>query len=224
MKLKSYKNYRECPICKQVFPLTRDYFMRYGNVGGYHTICRSCEKHLNIENEWKDGHLLCHKCFQYKDENEFSPNGSNSNIRNNRRYICKKCTTERQREHYSKLDINKKLETCLRFRLLGAKDRATRNNIPFDLDLQYIISLWETQKGLCALSELPMTCELKQGRTSTNVSIDKIDKNLGYVKGNIQLVCMACNQIKSDLLEDEMYNFCKNIVKVYENKNNINPK
>lgn len=42
--------------------------------------------------------------------------------------------------------------------------------------------------------------------------------------GNIQLVCMACNQIKSDLSESEMYNFCKNIVEVYENKNIKNPK
>jgi len=62
-----------------------------------------------------------------------------------------------------------------------------------------------------------MTYELKCGRTPTNVSIDKIDKSKGYVTENIQLVCMACNQIKSDMSEDWMYYFCKNIVDNYEN-------
>lgn len=222
MKSKSYKNYRECPICKQVLPLTRDCFKRYGNVGGYHQVCKECEKQLDIEKEWKDGLLLCHNCLQYKTEDNFTPNSTKSVIRNNRRHICKECATKRQRNHDLELSDNEKLEKCLRWRFLAAKDRAVKHNISFNLELQYILDLWDSQKGVCALSGLPMTFELKQGRISTNVSIDKIDRTLGYVKGNIQLVCMACNQIKSDLTEIEMYNFCKNIVKNYENKNNIN--
>ena len=222
MKSKSYKNYRECQICKRVLPLTRDYFKRYGSVGGYHQICKECENKLNIEKEWKDGLLLCHDCLQYKDETKFSAHGAKSIIRHNRRHICKECATKRQRKYDITLNKDKKLEKCLRFRFLGARDRAIKNNIPFDLELQYIIDLWYIQNGMCALSGLPMTFELKQGRVPTNVSIDKIDRTLGYIKGNIQLVCMACNQIKSDLTEIEMYNFCKNIVKNYENKNNIN--
>ena len=67
-----------------------------------------------------------------------------------------------------------------------------------------------------------MTYLLKEGRIPTNISIDKIDRTKGYTIGNIQLVCMACNQIKSDLTEEEMYNFCKKIVEIYENKNNKN--
>lgn len=221
MKSKFYKNYRECPVCKQALPLTRDYFMRYGSNTGYHQVCRECEKKADIENEWKDGLLLCHDCLQYKDESEFSAHGSTNPVRHNRRHICRSCTTERQRKHDINLENGKKLEKCLKHRLLGAKDRAAKQNIPFDLELQYIIDLWHIQKGVCALSNLPMTFELKQGRTPTNVSIDKIDRELGYIKGNVQLVCMACNQIKSDMNEHEMYNFCKNIVKCYEDKNNI---
>jgi hypothetical protein len=69
-----------------------------------------------------------------------------------------------------------------------------------------------------------MTFIFNSGRISTNISIDKIVPSKGYTMGNIQLVCMACNQIKSDLSESEMYNFCKNIVEVYENKNIKDPK
>lgn len=224
MKSKSYKNYKECQICKRTLPLTREYFARFGTGNGYHQICRDCEKKLDIEKEWKDGLLLCHDCLQYKEESEFTANATQSSIRHNRRHICNACNTERQRKHDVALSDNKKLIKCLRFRFLGARDRAFKKQIPFNVELEDLINLWNKQRGLCALSGIKMTFELKMGRTSTNVSIDKINKDLGYTKDNIQLVCMACNQMKSDLSETEMYQFCKNVVEHYENKNSIGSK
>lgn len=35
---------------------------------------------------------------------------------------------------------------------------------------------------------------------------------LGYIKGNIQLVCMAVNQMKSDLTIEQLKYFCKSIL------------
>lgn len=58
-----------------------------------------------------------------------------------------------------------------------------------------------------------MTYALDNGRTFTNVSIDRINSNLGYKKDNIQLVCMAVNQMKSDLSIQELYMFCEAILK-----------
>lgn len=106
----------------------------------------------------------------------------------------------------------------------GAKDRAISQNLEFNITTDYLRYLWNKQEGKCALSNLDMTFIFNSGRISTNISIDKIVPSKGYTMGNIQLVCMACNQIKSDLSESEMYNFCKNIVEVYENKNIKNPK
>lgn len=225
MKLNTYKNYRVCPECKQKLPLARQYFKRLktpqGKVGFHHT-CKECEKRVKINKEWKDGKLLCHCCGEYKEETEFSAKGGIDLVRNDRRATCKSCYTEKQRIRFLSLDPDTKLHKCLNSRLLGAKDRATKHHIPFDLTLGYLQSLWNRQQGLCALSGIKMTYELQVGRTHTNVSIDKIDRNGGYVTGNIQLVCMACNQIKSDLTEDEMYSFCKKIVEHYENKNKEN--
>lgn len=224
MKSKYYKNYRTCKSCGNELPLNPQFYRRNLREGHYifHLICKDCENVIKKMPEWKDGKLLCHRCREYKDEVLFTSNNTTNSERHFRRHICNKCNAERQREHDIELDSDIKLVKCLRFRFLGARDRAIKNNIPFNLELQYIIDLWNSQNGICALSGLPMTFELKQGRVPTNVSIDKIDRTLGYTKGNIQLVCMACNQIKSDLTELEMYNFCKNIVKQYESKNNIN--
>lgn len=224
MTSKYYKNYRTCSICGNEYPLTREYFKRntLHSVERFHHKCRSCETEEYVKSEWRDGNLLCHKCGLFKPEDCFSKNGKSCEARNNRKRVCKKCASKRQREIDLGLQSDEKLKKCLRFRFLGARGRAIRNNIPFNLELNDVINLWEAQDGLCALSGLPMTFELRRGRIPTNVSIDKIDSRLGYVRGNVQLVCMACNQIKSDLTDIEMYNFCKNIVKCYESKNNIN--
>ena len=134
MKLNTYKNYRTCPICGKNLPFSRKFFKRVNKRGqeSLHLVCRECEDKMALEEEWKDGKLLCHYCGEYKPVECFSPNGGESSIRNNRRSICNECNSKRQR------------------------------------------------------------------------------------------VCMACNQIKSDITEEEMYNFCKKIVKTYENKNNKN--
>lgn len=218
------KKYKICDSCGENLPYNRTYYRRFGANKGmtYHTTCRKCEDIYKHMQEWKEGKLLCHKCYQYKDEIEFSSNSTNSEVRHNRRYICKDCYTKTQKHHNLNLDDNKKLFKCLRFRFLGARDRATKYNISFDLTYDYIVKLWHNQKGICALSGISMTYALQEGRVPTNVSIDKIDRTKGYIQGNIQLVCMACNQIKSDLTDLEMYNFCKKIVDQYESKNNIN--
>lgn len=221
MKLNTYKNYRICPICSRELPFNRAFFKRTNKKGqdSLHLVCRECEDKISKESEWKDGKLLCHYCGEYKSIDNFSPNGSKSAVRNNRRKICKECYSKRQRYHDISLSDSKKLDKCLRFRFLGARDRALKSNIYFNITYEYIKELWKYQNGLCALSGIPMTYSLKEGRVPTNVSIDKIDRTRGYTKDNIQLVCMACNQIKSDLTEEEMYNFCKKIVEYYENKN-----
>lgn len=63
--------------------------------------------------------------------------------------------------------------------------------------------------------------DLYQGRTFTNVSIDQINPHLGYTKENIQLVCMAVNQMKSDMSIEELYMFCEAIIKTKSNDKTI---
>lgn len=57
-----------------------------------------------------------------------------------------------------------------------------------------------------------MTYAFNSGRVPTNVSVDRIDSNKSYTKNNIQLVCMAVNQMKSDLDMITFYRFCEAIL------------
>lgn len=49
-------------------------------------------------------------------------------------------------------------------------------------------------------------------RVPTNISVDRIDPKQGYIKGNLQLVCMAVNQMKSDLTIEQLKYFCRSIL------------
>ncbi|MEI6186869.1 MAG: hypothetical protein WCP46_00005 [Alphaproteobacteria bacterium] len=73
--------------------------------------------------------------------------------------------------------------------------------------------LWDKQNGVCAISGINMTFEMDNGRVYTNLSVDRKDSNIGYIKDNIHLVCMAVNQMKSDLTLNELLYFCESIIK-----------
>ena len=60
-----------------------------------------------------------------------------------------------------------------------------------------------------------MTYELDNGRVFTNVSIDQKNPGQGYTKENIQLVCSAVNQLKSNWDMDTVIYICKQIVNNY---------
>jgi hypothetical protein len=77
------------------------------------------------------------------------------------------------------------------------------------------MKLWNKQNGLCAISKIPMTYEMDAGRVYTNVSIDQIEQGKGYTEDNVQLVCMAVNQLKSDWDMNTVKYICEMVVNNY---------
>jgi hypothetical protein len=167
----------------------------------------------------KDEHnnLFCYKCEQYLPVEGFDTNqeGWYREFKDRR---CKKCKCE-QRRRRNRLDHNRiSIDRILVSRWNGTKCRANKKGYNINFDWTFLKELWELQKGNCAISKIPMTYEMFNGRTPTNVSVDRIDSNKGYEKGNIQLVCMAVNQMKSDLDAEEFIYFCEQIVNNNEYK------
>ena len=69
------------------------------------------------------------------------------------------------------------------------------------LTVHHIQEIYDLQKGLCAISKLPLTL-IKIPNTKkvhTNLSIDRIDSTKGYEIENIQLVCAVVNTMKLNL-------------------------
>lgn len=158
-----------------------------------------------------DGTILCYKCKKYKQPEEFDTDTTRW-YRNNKDCRCKECKNK-QRKH--QLLLNNTIETpyeLLDRRFLGLKGRAARNGLLVNIDKKYLHYLWDKQNGKCAISGIDMTYISNQGRIPTNVSVDRIDSSKGYIIGNVQLVCMAVNQMKNDLDLKTLLTFCEAIL------------
>lgn len=94
-----------------------------------------------------------------------------------------------------------------------------RSNKREHLSIDDLVTLLEKQKGLCALSGIPLTCQLEQGkRFKTNASLDRIKPGEPYTLENIQLVCSALNSWRADTDLDEFIWFCKQVTNYQERK------
>ena len=199
-----------CPICGKELPLKREFFKR-DDRGKFHTICRNCEDIEKRNNEWMGELLKCHKCGEFLPVSFFKKTDHYPH-RDYHDARCRNCITKRANELKRQYTEEYALFKVLQMRYLAARDRSKRKSLPFNITKEYLKELWDKQNGKCAICGIPMTFEQCNGRTPTNVSIDQINHNNGYVIGNVQLVCMAVNQMKSDLEIDTLYKFCEAIL------------
>jgi len=75
----------------------------------------------------------------------------------------------------------------------GPHDPKSGPKRDFDLDLDYVVSLYEAQQGKCAITGVKMTYAFNDMNA---VSIDRIDPKQGHIKGNIHLICQWANFAK----------------------------
>ena len=207
------QKYQTCNCCGQILPRNREFFKRDASKEheSYHITCKACEEKKLIDENWKDGKLKCHICGEWLDPNQFQKHQfySYRDHRDTRCSCCKAKQNLQARQNYSE---DRRLSAILQERWYGAKLRANTKNIPFNITKEDLKYLWDEQKGLCALSGIPMTYELDNGRIYTNVSVDQILPNKGYTIDNIQLVCMGINQMKSDLDMSTLLFLCKSLL------------
>lgn len=94
---------------------------------------------------------------------------------------------------------------CSRLLYVAGRKRA-------ELTKEDLLSLLEKQHYKCALSGIPLTCQLTVGKKVwTNASIDRLVAGGPYVKENIQLVCSAVNSWRSNTPLEDFIEVCRKI-------------
>jgi hypothetical protein len=158
----------------------------------------------------------CSKCKIEKENSEFTPD---KRSKDGLFSYCKPCNTARQKEAYWKnleesrrknrerdaKNRDKARNKCSSFWAkkrkedpayclwAGAKSRANKNNIEFDILREDIII-----PEICPILGIKLQFDNTQGFSDTSPSIDKIDPNKGYVKDNIQIISWRANKLKSN--------------------------
>ncbi len=164
--------------------------------------------------------MFCSSCKQDKELNEFTPSN---------KYTCKKCKQKHNKKYkeiyISKIianpilreqylekkrlsNINSKRKKTINDKIWSQlKNKSKQFDIDFNLEVKDII--------------VPTRCpvfgiELKFDNTKpcdNSPSIDRIDNNKGYIKGNIIVVSNKANRMKNNSTIEEM----KMLVEFYSN-------
>lgn len=82
---------------------------------------------------------------------------------------------------------------------------ADKRGINFNVSLEYLWNLFESQKHLCAV-----TGDYIQ--SIDEASLDRIDSFKGYIEGNLQWVTYQANVSKHVMTMQELYEFCKKVL------------
>jgi hypothetical protein len=106
----------------------------------------------------------------------------------------------RKNEHRRKFVLNSP-EKCM---LAGAKNRCKTSGLEFNIDVSDIVI-----PIVCPILGIPIYKEVsdKTGPKYTSPSLDRIDNDKGYIKGNVQVVSNKANTMKGNSTPQERINF-----------------
>lgn len=182
----------------------------------------------------------CSMCKKEKNTSEFFkckkyPDGL--------QYRCKECSKKSMKqiyerhpnyskEYYQKNKEQMKNNMVNRYRIkkttepwhisyCAARQRAKEKNIEFNIDVDYIKSIWT---DVCPILNIPLKSaifesglsrkECKARPMDNSPTIDRIDPSKGYIKGNVCIISYRANMIKNcGTLEEheKIVNFFKTI-------------
>jgi hypothetical protein len=98
-----------------------------------------------------------------------------------------------------------KLNNIERYLVQSARNRAKKYNLPFDIRHEDVV--------------IPEFCpylgiKLVPFSEWSSPSLDKIIPELGYVKGNIQVISTKANTMKNNATQDELVRFAESVLKM----------
>ena len=150
--------------------------------------------------------LKCSGCNTLKSVDCFNNSKSDRNTVK-KTYHCKDCISKRQKERRF---TEKGFKSNLWQNLVN---NAKKRNIEVHITKEYIEILYKEQKGLCAVTNLPMEFSAaKEGKNSFAVSVDRIDSSKGYTEENVRLVCARVNLLKMELEDEQLKFWCMAIL------------
>lgn len=135
-------------------------------------------------------------------------------VHSGRTTSCKSCSAKRTAKKFPMPVRKTGYGELSGTHFLSIKNNALRRNLAFDLTPQILWKLYEKQKGLCALTGIPITLNrsIKNNNVNWDVvtaSVDRIDSFKGYTIDNVQWVHKEINRLKNNYTLEELLYWSK---------------
>lgn len=133
--------------------------------------------------------------------------------------VCKHCHSRSQalwlanggREKLKAYEKANSVSRKTRNMFSDARARAKKKNLPFDIDLDYVRSMIGENAQIalrCPVLGMPLDWSAQRsesvGALPNSPSLDRIDPERGYVKGNVWIISHRANTIKSNATHEEL--------------------
>jgi hypothetical protein len=94
----------------------------------------------------------------------------------------------------------------------GSKSLKGGDGHEVDVDVVYLRSIWLAQEGKCPLSGINMLLVPNGDPVPFQASLDRIDSNVGYIRGNVRFVTLMANYALNKFSDEQLVDFCKAVV------------
>lgn len=209
-----------CLDCKELFEIKNK--PRKNRFSG---LCKDCSAKRAAVNRIKvsdDGFKICKKC------NESKPASTDYYLKDKKGYFypyCRDCKKEYLSKRYipsSRVKLSDE-ELCeknierinisrvnkwAKHLVNSSRHNAKRYGKEFDIDEEYILKLYEEQNHKCYWYGVLLEPSIIH-RYPAKPSIDRLDSEKGYTKGNVVISCMAANIGRNSCDANIFENFCK---------------
>lgn len=153
----------------------------------------------------------CQHCMETKPINDYYKVGGQAKNKDRRVLTCKTCYLEKKNRSFAL-----KPENYIRrsFSQLRHSRKKSSPNMAWDITCEDVIEIYFKQNGECALTGIRLDHTRtgdRRKRNPFNISIDRIDNDVGYVVSNIQLVCSVVNMMKGGWNESDFLYVCKRV-------------
>lgn len=174
-----------CPYCEKT--KSRDEFRQVG------AKCRSCHKQDRENN--KDAINAAKRATYAADPDAVKVRTRAYYEGHRKKVIAKVCEYQRNNRD-SMAHQSRNFRAWMGKCVINSKSADKRFNRPFNLTLDYAMSVLEKQCFRCAVTGLPLTHKFNDHKAA---SIDRINNKKGHVRGNIQIVCRFVNLAQQHL-------------------------
>ena len=169
--------------------------------------------------------LKCPECGQEFEKRKAEYNRSQR--RGMKSYCSRKCSSIATRGNLNRGGNSQNLNTggdyksdeFTQFKWFLRCVKQRRHKKEYNIDLPYLKQLWEEQSGVCPLTGWELTLPKNSSVWDTTesvplrASLDRIDSNKGYVKGNVRYISVIANYCKNTLTDQDVFRFCEAVVK-----------